>query len=170
MAHAVKLAGVAWRFFQVKLLMVNYQKYAVTFVTYLAIALTNFAWVFPAGALTQNLRIKSNTGYRVETVFSYDENRKTNILDSLQVDFYDPDGKIIASYDNIVDGIVQGKYFEFHYNQETQQLSGKLDLGGESAGDIYLKGNVEQELSLIMIEGTGEEKTIDNGQWTVATD
>ena len=107
----------------------------------------------------------------METSFSYDQAQqhkaiaehgsKAKVLDSLQVRFYAPDGKMIASYDNIVDGIIQNNYFEFNYDLNTQQLIGKVDLGGESAGEMYLKGDAGQELSLVLIDPSGKEKIID---------
>lgn len=87
--------------------------------------------------------------------------KEASLVDSIRVRFYSPDGKLIASYDNIVDGIIQNSYFEFNYDLNTQQLIGKVDLGGESAGEIYLKGDADQELSLVLIEPSGEERVID---------
>ena len=153
--------------------MVNYQNFAVTLTTILAIALINLLAVFPAAAITQDFQLHSEQGYRVETSFSYDETKtntgaiavqgkEANEVDSLKVRFYDPDGEMIASYDNIVDGIIQNNYFEFNYDLNTQQLLGKVDIGGEVAGEIYLQGDVDQGLSLIMIEPSGEEKVIDH--------
>lgn len=152
--------------------MINYQSLVVKFATFLAIALIDFGLAFPGIAMTQNIQINSTKGYRVETSFSYDENQnqgiiseqpggETNIVNSLKVRFYDPADKMIASYDNIVDGKIQGKYFEFNYDPENQRLLGKIDLGGESAGEIYLKGDVAQGLSLVVVEASGEERTID---------
>jgi hypothetical protein len=154
--------------------MVNYQNFAVkltTFFTFIvAIALINLIEVFPAAAITQDFQLNSDRGYRVETNFSYDETKSSgmlaeqgkeaNLVDSLKVSFYDPDGKMIASYDNIVDGMIQNNYFEFNYDLN-QQLLGRVDLGGESAGEMYLKGDVDQGFSLIMVEPSGEEKVID---------
>jgi hypothetical protein len=152
--------------------MVSYQNFAVKLTIILAIALINLIEVFPAAAITQNFQLHSEQGYRVETNFSYDETKKhtgaiaaqgkqANEIDSLKVHFYDPDGKMIASYDNIVDGIIQNNYFEFNYDLNRQQLLGKVDIGGEVAGEMYLQGDVDRGLSLIMIEPSGEEKIID---------
>lgn len=137
----------------------------------IAIALATLCLVPIASAVTQNLQFNSQKGYRIETSFSYDAANtdmftehgagQTNVLDSLKVSFYDPAGKAIASYDNIVDGTVRGDYFEFNYDPVTQQLSGELDLGGESAGEMYLKGEANGDLSLIRIEESGEEQVID---------
>jgi hypothetical protein len=151
--------------------MVNHQNFAVKLTTILVIALINLLEVLPAAAITQDFQLNSDRGYRVETNFSYNQaqgkkaiaaqGKEANEVDSLEVRFYDPDGKMIASYDNIVDGIIQTNYFEFNYDLSTQQLLGKVDLGGESAGEMYLKGDVDQGLSLIMVEPSGEEKVID---------
>ncbi|NJO97456.1 MAG: hypothetical protein HC764_16820 [Pleurocapsa sp. CRU_1_2] len=151
--------------------MVNYQNFAVKLIAILAIALINLIEVIPAAATTENFQLNSFQGYRVETSFNYDETKnidaiaehgkKASLVDSVKVRFYNPDGKLIASYDNIVDGIIQNNYFEFNYDLNTQQLIGKVDLGGESAGEMYLKGDAAQELSLVLIDPSGKEKVID---------
>ena len=142
----------------------------------IAIAIATLCFVPVANAVTQNLQFNSPKGYRIETSFSYDAANadmfaehgrgKAKVLDSLKVSFYDPAGQAIASYDNIVDGTVRGDYFEFNYDPVTQQLKGELDLGGESAGEMYLKGEANGNLSLIWIEESGEERIID----TVSSD
>jgi hypothetical protein len=154
---------------------VNYQNLGVKLTTVvtvvMAIALINLAGVLPAAAATQKVQIKSLDGYQVEINFSYDatqgtpmlseQGKEAKLVDDLKVNFYDPDGKMIASYDNIVDGIIQSKYFEFSYELETQRLRGKVDLGGTAAGEMYLKGDIDQGLSLIMVEPSGEERVVD---------
>ena len=155
--------------------MVNYRNSAVKLATTVAIALITFALVLPASAVERNFELNSDRGYRLESNFSYNLAKdktiaergkgKTKAIDTLQVRFYNPDGEMIASYDNVVDGIARGEYFEFNYDPNTQQLIGNLDLGGESAGEIYLKGGIEEGLTLIEVEPTGEEVTIDSGSW-----
>jgi len=155
--------------------MMSYQNFAVKLATAIAIVVTSLIFILPVNAVEGNFEMSSDLGYRLETSFNYDlaENKaiaeqgkgKTKAIDSLQVRFYNPDGKMIASYNNIVDGVAQGKYFEFNYDPNTQKLIGNLDLGGESAGEIYLKGNVEAGLSLIEVEPTGEEITMNSGRW-----
>ena len=86
---------------------------------------------------------------------------KTQAIDSLVVSFYNPAGETIASYSNIADGVATGNYFEFNFNPATEQLLGEIDLGGDSPGEMYLKGEVDRELSLIEVEASGEEKVID---------
>ena len=106
----------------------------------IAIAIAILCFVPIANAVTQNLQFNSPKGYTIETSFSYDAANskaialnkglarmysrpiaehgggKSNVLDSLKVSFYDPAGKAIASYDNIVDGVGRGDYFEFNYD------------------------------------------------------
>lgn len=160
--------------------MSNYWKLiARVTVTWAVLITTILCFVPTASAVTQNLQFNSPKGYTVKTSFSYDAANtdaialkdslgiaehgagKTNVLDSLKVSFYDPVGKAIASYDNIVNGVVRGDYFEFNYDPATQQLTGELDLGGESIGEMYLKSEANGDLSLIWIEESGEEQIID---------
>ncbi|MEL6928400.1 MAG: hypothetical protein AAFO95_07185 [Cyanobacteria bacterium J06600_6] len=158
--------------------MVNYQKMAVKLATVIAIALISFVWILPVQAIEQNFELKSDRGYRLETSLAYRQTQnnkisaqgkgKTEVIDFLQVRFYNPDGKMIASYDNIVGGTVQSEYFEFNYDPNTQELIGNVDLGGESAGDVFLKGNMQEGLSLIEVESTGVEKVVNSGKWTTA--
>ncbi len=127
--------------------------------------------IYPAVAITQNLEMSSTRGYTIKTTFSYDEPNlitisehgtgTTNVLKNLTVSFYAPSGAMIANYNNIIDGTGQNNYFEFNYDPATQQLLGKIDFGGESAGEMYLKGEVGQELSLIEVEASGKEKVVD---------
>lgn len=150
----------------------NYQnllsKLAICLAT---ITIAIFSFIPAASAVTQELHLESQQGYTIEAKFSYPSQTAraiaergegaTKAIDSLKVSFYDPEGKAIASYDNIVDGVARGKYFEFNYDPATKQLKGVIDLGGESAGEIYLKGEVSSSLSLIRVEQSGEEKVID---------
>ncbi len=125
----------------------------------------------PARAATQKLQFNTDKGYTVRAIFSYDESLvkdtieerghgKTAVIDSMKVSFYNPSDELIASYDNIVDGVVIGNYFEFNFNPATEQLAGNIDIGGESAGEMYLKGKAERELLLIEVSKSGEEKAI----------
>ena len=151
--------------------MLKYRKGAILAIVGIVI-LANFCFPMTAIATTQDLQINSTAGYTIEARFSYDETKnieviresgrgKTQAIDSLVVSFYNPAGEMIASYDNITDGIATGEYFEFNFDPTTQQLLGEIDLGGESAGEMYLKGEVDRELSLIEIDASGEEKAID---------
>jgi hypothetical protein len=151
--------------------LVNYQKLVFKLTAMVAIALMNLVWALPAVAMTQKLQLKSLDGYQVEINFSYDatqnisllteQGKEAKLVNDLEVNFYEPDGKMIASYNNIVDGIIQSKYFEFNYDLKAQQLQGREDLGGTSAGEMYLKGDIAHGLSLIKVEPSGAERVID---------
>lgn len=152
--------------------MFNYHNFAVKLLACLAILLINFWDILPVYGATQELQINSDQGYMVQATFSYDAGDQvsaiaeqgkgtTKKIKDLKVSFYDPAGSMVASYNNIVDKVAQGNYFEFNYDPQKQELIGEIDIGGESAGEIYLKGNVDQELSLIMIKPSGEEEIID---------
>ena len=151
--------------------MLKYRNLAIIAITGIVI-LANLCFPMTAIATTQDLQINSKAGYTVQARFSYDDTKnigviresgrgKTKAIDSLVVSFYDPAGKTIASYNNVADGVATGDYFEFNFDPTTQQLLEQIDLGGESAGQMYLKGEVDRELSLIEIDASGEEKTID---------
>ena len=148
--------------------MPNNQKNWISFVFKLFFVLViSLQIASPALAVTQELRFTTESGYKIETVFSYDQAKnlgmirehghgKTEAIDSMKVSFYNSSGELAANYNNIVDGVVTGNYFEFNFNTTTQQLSGNLDIGGESTGEIYLKGKVDGELSLIEVSELGE--------------
>ena len=138
----------------------------------LAVVTITFSFTSSALAMTQSIELNSTQGYKVETIFSYDEQLvsapikeqgfgKTKALDSMEVSFYNPAGKLLATYKNVINGIAQGNYFEFNFDPTTQRLLGNIDLGGEFRGEMYLKGSVEKGLALIEVEATGEEKAID---------
>ena len=155
--------------------MTIYQN-VVKSIAIITIALNILA--LPAMGVAQDFQLKSDRGYRVETSFSHsDRGQKiitekgkgnTDTVDYLKVRFYDPNGKMIASYDNILDRVVQGNYFEFNFDPQTQQLLGDIDLGGEAPGEIYFKGNKEDGFALIEVEPSGLERTIDSGQWIIS--
>ena len=139
----------------------------------LLVMIASYSLMSPANAITQSIKLTSVHGYTVETTFSYDNINqvstmikeegfgKTHVLDSMKVSFYEPSGELISSYENIVDGIAQGKYFEFNFDPVNQKLLGNIDLGGEIAGEMYLKGEAKQKLSLVKVEAIGVEKVID---------
>ena len=124
-----------------------------------------------AYATTQQIQLDSMNGYKIEATFSYEDlsieaiaergRGKTKVVDSLEVSFYNPSGEAIASYNNIVDGVARGNYFEFNFDPTTQKLWGEIDLGGELPGEMYLKGDADRGLSLIEVEASGEERVID---------
>jgi hypothetical protein len=152
--------------------MANYLNFFVKFMTNLVIFLAiSLYFIAPATAITQELQLYSTTGHIIKTTFSYDKipdvipireqgTGKTQTLNTLTISFYQPSGELIATYDNIVNGVVTGNYLEFNFDPATKKLLGNLDLGGELAGEMYLKGNVETELSLIEVTVSGQERVI----------
>ncbi len=152
--------------------MANDLNFFVRIVTNLVIFLAiSLYFIAPATAITQKLQLYSTTGHIIKTTFSYDQTPdltpikeqgtgKTQILDTLTISFYQPSGELIATYNNIVNGVVTGNYLEFNFDPATKKLLGNLDLGGELAGEMYLKGNVEEGLSLVEITASGEERVI----------
>ncbi|MEM8828352.1 MAG: hypothetical protein AAGE96_03220 [Cyanobacteria bacterium P01_G01_bin.19] len=152
--------------------MSKFKSLSVNRVVGVAIAiLISFCFMSSAMAITQKLQFDSDEGYTVTAVFSYDKSLvkdtikerghgKTAVIDTMKVSFYNPSNEPIANYDNIIDGVVVGDYFEFNFDPATQQLAGNIDIGGESAGEMYLKGEAEQELLLIEVSQSGSEKAI----------
>ncbi|MFN6568383.1 hypothetical protein A6770_16800 [Nostoc minutum NIES-26] len=143
----------------------------------LSIALTR---ITPAQAVTFDFGWNGNGGYSAKGSFSYDENTApaifaennglgaTNILQSLNVSFFDPRNNLIAAYDNVVDGISTGQYFKFNFNTTTQEIFGSIDLGGEVAGDTYLSGTVNTNLSLYQVPQSGSDLVIDSSSGFIA--
>ena len=125
-----------------------------------------------AEAMTQSFQWNGKTGYSARGKFSYDEAKvaktiveqgagKTNSLKSLIVTFYNPSGEPISTYENVINGIASGNYFEFHFDRVKQKLFGSIDLGGEFAGEMYLKGEVDRQLSLIEVDSSSIDRTVD---------
>ena len=141
-------------------------------ITLLIIFTSEFMLTKSAEANTQSFQWTGKTGYSAQGKFSYDETKalgtiseqgagKTDTIESLIVTFYNPSGEPINTYHNVFNGISGGNYFEFHYDLVNQKLLGSLDLGGEFAGEMYLKGTVDGELSLIKVEQPGIDRIID---------
>jgi hypothetical protein len=142
-------------------------------IVILIVLASNLGFVTPAKAVTQNFQWTGSTGYSAKATFTYDETTatriiseqgagRTNQLKSLVVTFYNPAGETIHQYENVVNGETKGNYFEFHFDTATQKLFGNIDLGGEMSGELFLKGTVNQKLSLIEIEPSGKEHLIDS--------
>lgn len=130
-------------------------------------------FAIPVEAITQDFRWTGLAGYSVRGTLDYDETTNTKIiakkgaertvsLKSLTVTFYTPAGEAIDRYENVVDGEIKGNYFEVNIDPKTQQLFGNLDLGGEKAGEIFLKGTVDRQLSLVKIAPSGKEYLLDS--------
>lgn len=123
-------------------------------------------------AVTQNFQWNGTTGYRVEGTLSYDKTIDNRVvsekgaglmkqLNSLQVKVYNPDDEVIGEYDNVVDGKSQNDYFELNLDPESNKIVGNIDLGGAEPGELYLKGTVDGQLSLIEIKPSGKEHSVD---------
>ncbi len=151
-------------------MLLNLKKFLIFFL--MAITLTNSLFS-SALAATHDFQLHSRTGYLVEGTFDYDEvtpgeiisatgRGKTDRLQSLTVSFYDPEGKLLCTYSNVVDRMVTGNYFEFNFDPKNQQFIGNLDLGGEIAGEMYVKGTMEGELNLIEVDSNNDERVVDS--------
>ena len=125
-----------------------------------------------AEAVTMNFQWTGEKGYSAKIVFSYDEplnfdqiieegRGKAKIIQDLTVSFYNPAGQFLGSYDNIKQGVSQFPYFKFNFDSQKQQVTGLIDLGGDSSGEIYLKGIVEENLKLFKIDQSGKETIYD---------
>ncbi|MEQ8971239.1 MAG: hypothetical protein RIE73_12700 [Coleofasciculus sp. C1-SOL-03] len=141
----------------------------------LSLLLTSIA---PAEAMTVNFTWQGNQGYSATGTFNYDQKTApailsekgvgtTQALESLTVSFADPSNHPIKTYNTINDGVSTGKYFQFNFNTMTQDIIGSIDVGGELPGDIYLKGKVDTDLSLIQISASGKENVIDSNLGTI---
>jgi hypothetical protein len=121
-----------------------------------------------AEAVTTNLQWTGEKGYSAKIVFSYDEQVNsdqiieegggmTKIIQDLTVSFYNSTGQLLGTYDNIKQGVSQFPYFKFNFDPQQQKVIGLIDLGGDSSGEIYLKGIVQESLKLFKIDQSGKE-------------
>jgi hypothetical protein len=151
-------------------MLINFKKLLIFLA--IAIALSNSLFS-SALAATDEFQFQSQTGYLIKGTFDYDKvtegkiisakgRGKTDDLQSLTVSFYDPQGKLIRTYENVVDRIATGNYFEFHFDPQNRQLIGNLDLGGEVAGEMYVKGTMAGELNLIEVESSDRDRLVDS--------
>jgi hypothetical protein len=125
-----------------------------------------------AEAVTINFQWTGEKGYSAKIVFIYDEQVNsdqiieegrgmTEIIEDFTVSFYNPAGQSLGSYDNIKQGVSQFPYFKFNFDPQHQKVIGLIDLGGDSSGEIYLKGIVEENLKLFKIDQSGKETIYD---------
>ena len=125
-----------------------------------------------AEAVTMKFQWTGEKGYSAKVVFSYDEplssdqiveenQGKTRIIENLTVSFYSPAGQSLGTYENIQKGVSQAPYFRFNFDPQQQQIIGSIDLGGDSSGEIYLKGIVQENLKLFKIDQSGKETIYD---------
>lgn len=152
-------------------------KLIIILFTTLIIILDNVA---QAQAITHKLEWHGNDGYFAEVLFSYDEKTSpetlsefgrgaTDVLDSLTVTFFAPSGTPIATYNNVFKGVSEQDYFSFNFDTTTQKLFGLLDIGAYKVvpGNVFLKGNVEQNLALLQFDQLGAEVTIDSNPGSI---
>lgn len=141
----------------------------------LILLLTSIA---PAEAITVNFTWQGNKGYSATGTFNYVQKTApailsekgfgaTEALENLMVSFADPSNHSIKTYNTIIDGVSKGNYFQFKFNTITQEIIGSIDIGGELPGDIYLKGTIDTDLSLIQIFDSGVEKIVDSNSGTI---
>lgn len=146
-------------------------------VTSLALSLL-LTSIVPAEAMTVNFTWQGNQGYSATGTFNYDEKTapailsekgvaETEVLENFTVSFADPENHPITTYNTVVNGVSQGNYFQIQFNTIAQEFIGSIDIGGESAGDIYLKGKVDTDLSLIQVSASGKEEVIDSNSGTI---
>jgi hypothetical protein len=121
-----------------------------------------------AEAVTTKCHWVGEKGYSAEVIFSYDEQLmphqiiekgrgKTEIIQDLTVSFYNPTGQFLGTYDNIKQGVSQFSYFKFNFDPQQQKVIGLIDLGGDSSGEVYLKGIVQENLKFFKIDQSGKE-------------
>ncbi|KAB8335876.1 hypothetical protein SD80_003520 [Scytonema tolypothrichoides VB-61278] len=150
-------------------------KITITITTALIMALTG---ITSAHAITLNFTWNGNNNYSALGSFSYDENTapatfsengagQTDVLQSLNISFFDPLNNLIATYNNVVNGTSIPKYFQFNFNTVTKEIFGSIDLGGEIAGDTYLKGIVNSDLSLFQVPQSGSDVKIDSNSGAI---
>ncbi|MGH2413088.1 MAG: PEP-CTERM sorting domain-containing protein, partial [Microcystaceae cyanobacterium] len=95
--------------------------------------------VQPSQATTYKFELHGHDGYAAKVLFSYDEKSapeafsefgkgKTNALESLVVTFFDPLGKPIATYNNVVNGVSNQDFLRFNFDTNTQELFGFFDV------------------------------------------
>ena len=114
-----------------------------------------------AQAITFNFEWLGDAGFSASGSFSFDETTApatfselrsgpTNVLDSLTVSFFDPSNSLLATFDNVVDGVSSYVFLGFNFDTTTQELFGLFDVGQDTgAGDFFLIGPVGGALTLI---------------------
>jgi hypothetical protein len=141
---------------------------SIILLTLLSINIFNIA---PIQAETIEFQWSGKGGYTVWGWFQYDETTaplifteagsgQTQVLERLQISFHDPAGREIASYDNVIDGVAKAEYFQFNFDRQRGKIFGNIDLGGESSGETYWKGVVNDSLSIFQVDG--EDSVMDS--------
>ena len=143
-------------------------------IFFLSILIVFIVWVNNAQAVTVNFEWQGSTGYKAKGTLSYDEETvpkiiteqgegTTNYVDNFSISIYNSEDQLIAAYDNVKNKLANGKYFQLNFNTQTKQLIGKIDVGGESSGEIYLKGKVKEGLSLFQVTKLNSDMMLDQG-------
>lgn len=122
---------------------------------------------------TVDFRWVGKKGYLMQGTFTYSEDT-TNLrkieqksqgqfhaIENLIVSFYAPSGKKLKTYQNIKNHIADSPYFHFDFDREQHKIYGEIDLGGDTPGEIYLKGLVDKNLALFEIDSSGKEHILD---------
>jgi hypothetical protein len=135
-----------------------------------------------AQAITFNFEWLGDAGFSASGSFSYDETTApaifsesgegpTNVLDSLTVSFFDPSNSLLATFDNVVDGVSTYGFLGFNFDTTTQELFGSFDIGEDTLtgtpGEFYLFGTVGSGLTLFDA-GNGTALDSNSGTITVA--
>ncbi|MEG3439616.1 hypothetical protein V0288_20985 [Pannus brasiliensis CCIBt3594] len=139
----------------------RFKKYLFSIVLLLSLSI-GITPIAPALAVTIEFSWSGNNGYTARGSFRYDEKTapaliheegagRTKVIEKLEISFLDPRGKEIARYDNVFGGVSDANYFRFNFDTRTGEIFGSIDLGGESAGETYLKGIVKENLALFHV-------------------
>ncbi len=120
-----------------------------------------------AVATTLDFRWEGEKGYSVQGSLTYAEDKEpversnAKKIESLTVSIYNPSGKKIKTYENIKHYFSQNSYLQLDFDSKNHKIDGFIDLGGNSAGEMYLKGIVDQNLALFKIDSSGKEQIYD---------
>lgn len=147
----------------------------LTAVSPLTIAMT---LILPAQAVTLNFSWNGDGGDSAQGSFSYDENTdpgtfsesgpgQTNALQSLNVSFFNSQNNLISAYNNVVNSISSGNYFQFNFNTVTKEIFGTIDVSGEVASETYLSGTFNSNLSLYQVPQSGTDLVIDSNSGSI---
>jgi hypothetical protein len=136
-------------------------------------------FLFPATALATETQWQwqGEQGYQVQINLTYPDTVTTGIaaiegrgkpqnLQDLTVQVYDPSGKKLAVYDNVIAGQSgQDDFLQLHFDVAQHQLQGWLDIGGVKPGEYFLKGQPGTSLDLFYLDIQGKETKVDHIPW-----
>ncbi|QSJ18964.1 PEP-CTERM sorting domain-containing protein [Nostoc sp. UHCC 0702] len=128
---------------------------AAQITTSLALCATSIiAFTNLAQAANLTFDWKGDAGYSASGSFSYDETitpaiisesgaGATKALQSLSVSFFNPSQELIATNNEVVNGVSNNQFFEFNFDTTTGNFFGAFDVGtGSGIGDVFIS-NVE---------------------------